>query len=175
MEDSIKKFLEFNGKSIYFLAKDGQYWVALKPICDALEVNYNRQFQNLKIDPIMSQLFAKQQMVGADNRLREMVSLPEKYVYGWMFKLQSSAPGFDEFQVKCYDLLYDYFHGTIARRISALKSKHQLKSEISELEKEIDSTKDGQRLLQLKKQFRGTNHDLHDLDIELNNAQIKLF
>ena len=48
MKSKIKKFLEFNGKTISFLCKEGEYWVAIKPICEALGVNYNRQYQNLK-------------------------------------------------------------------------------------------------------------------------------
>lgn len=62
------KFLEFNGKAVYFLAKGGSYWIAIKPICESLGVDYNRQFQNLKADKILSQLFAKQQMTGADGK-----------------------------------------------------------------------------------------------------------
>lgn len=79
---STNKFLQSKGKTIFFHAVDGEYWIAIKPICEALNINYNRSFQNLKEDEILSQLFAKQQMVGADNRLRKMISLPEKYIYG---------------------------------------------------------------------------------------------
>jgi len=86
-----KKFLEFNGRNIYFLAIDGKYWIAVKPICEALKVNYNRQFQNIKSDPILVQLFAEQQMVAADGKLRKMVCLPEKFIYGWIFTIQSSS------------------------------------------------------------------------------------
>lgn len=31
MEAPIRKFLEFNKKTIYFLAVDGTYWIAVKP------------------------------------------------------------------------------------------------------------------------------------------------
>ena len=44
MEKSIRKFLEFNGKTIYFLSKDGDYWVAIKPICDALKLVCSKRF-----------------------------------------------------------------------------------------------------------------------------------
>ena len=58
MKKPIEKFLEFNGKRISVLCADGTWWVAIRPICDALEVNYNRQFQNIKEDDILGQLFA---------------------------------------------------------------------------------------------------------------------
>lgn len=39
-----EKFLQFNGKTIYFQSYDGQFWIAIKPICEILNVNYNRSF-----------------------------------------------------------------------------------------------------------------------------------
>ena len=86
-----QKFLQFNGKTIFFQAYDGQFWIAIKPICEALNLEYTRQFKNLKEDEILNQLLAEQPMVGADNRIRKMVSLPEKYIYGWLFSINSSS------------------------------------------------------------------------------------
>ena len=73
MKKDIKKFLEFNGKTIYFAAADGQYWIAIKPICEALNVDYIRQFKNLQIDKILGELLSEQTMVAADGKLRKMV------------------------------------------------------------------------------------------------------
>jgi hypothetical protein len=60
MKQSIKKFLEFNGKDILFFYIDGQYWVSLKPICEALNVQWVRQFKNLKEHKILGQLLSNQ-------------------------------------------------------------------------------------------------------------------
>ena len=43
-----KMFLEFNGKSINFLAMNGEYWIALKPICDVLGVVWKKQHEKLQ-------------------------------------------------------------------------------------------------------------------------------
>ncbi len=74
-----KKFLKFNGRAIYFLSKDGTYWVVIKPICEALNVNYNRQFQNLKADEFLNQLFAEQQMVARRSWIERTVERPSYY------------------------------------------------------------------------------------------------
>lgn len=175
MDESVKKFLEFNGKSIYFLAKDGQYYVALKPICRALGLDWIAQYKSVKLSKILGLVLSNQTIPDARNRAQEMACLPEKYIYGWLFKLQSSAPGFEEFQAKCYDLLYDYFHGTIAKRISTLKSKREIYQEIAELTKQINASEDGQRILSLKKELAGTTRELKDLDAELTDNQTRLF
>lgn len=104
MNQTVQKFLDFNGKTLMFLGKNGEYWVALKPICEALSVNYNRQYQNLKEDPIFSQLFAEQQMVAADGKLRKMICLPEKWIYGWLIQIQSNEPGLIEYKKLCYEV-----------------------------------------------------------------------
>jgi hypothetical protein len=106
MEKSVRKFLEFNGKTIYFLSKDGDYWVAIKPICEALKLEYTRQFKNIKEDDILGQLLAEQPMVGADGRTRKMTSLPEFYIYGWLFSIQSASKDLRKYKWECYRVLY---------------------------------------------------------------------
>lgn len=41
-----EKFLKFNGKNIVFLSIDGTYWIAIKPICDALNIDADRSIKN---------------------------------------------------------------------------------------------------------------------------------
>lgn len=175
MEQSIREFLEFNGKSIYYLSKDGVYYVALKPIVEALGLDWVAQFKAAKRNKILNRVLSNQTIHDASNRLQPMTCLPEKYVYGWIFQLQSNAPGFAEFQLKCYDLLYNYFHGTIAKRISTLRTRKQLSEEIAALSKEMKGTELGQRMEELKSELAGTTKDLKTLDSELSEAQIKLF
>lgn len=137
MKDSSKKFLEFNGKSILFLSKNGQWWVAIKPICDALGVSHRRQLETIKDDGILSQLYTVQGMVAADNKVREMACLPEKYIYGWLFSINSKSEKFLEFKKECYEILYNYFHGAITERTKALQEKTNTQIRIEQLENEL--------------------------------------
>ena len=106
MKEEIKKFLEFNGKNIFFVAINGQYWIAIKPICRALNVDYIPQFKNLKEDEILGQLLSKQTMVGPDNKFRNHVCLPEFYIYGWIFQIQSQSPELLKYKWEWYRVLY---------------------------------------------------------------------
>ncbi len=69
MNKKVSKFLEFNGKRIVLLVKDGTWWIAVKPICEALGVDYIRQFKNLKANRILSQLLSEQTIVAADEKI----------------------------------------------------------------------------------------------------------
>jgi hypothetical protein len=138
MNKKVSKFLEFNGQTLVFLAVDGQYWIALKPICEALNVEYTRIFKNTKNDPIFGQLLAIQPMVGADNKARKMASLPEKWIYGWLMGIQSASPELLEYKKLCYEVLNDYFHGTITGRKELLTQKAKAQIEMDEVMNTLD-------------------------------------
>jgi len=133
MKTETKKFLEFNGKTIYFVAADGQYWIALKPICEALNVDFEAQRKNLKEDEILSQHPSEQTVVAADGKLRKMLCLPEFYVYGWIFNIQSSSPELLKYKWECYGVLYDYFHGVITGRKELLSQKAKAQIEVDKV------------------------------------------
>jgi hypothetical protein len=171
----MKKYLDFNGKPICFSLIDGQYWVAIKPICDAVGVNYNRQFQNIKSDPILGQLFAKQQMVGADERLRNMVSLPERFVYGWIFSLQSKSEALITYKLKCYNLLYDYFHGTLTQRQELLSRKNSNAHRMARLRDQLGAVEAYHELRSTEREQDHINERLKSLDKQLASGQLGLF
>lgn len=49
-----EKFLEFNGNKMFFLKVDGTYWIALKPILDALNLESDRYLKKTKRDAFFS-------------------------------------------------------------------------------------------------------------------------
>jgi hypothetical protein len=131
MNKKIEKFLKFNGKRIVMLANDGVWWIAIKPICEALGVDYIRQFKNLKENRILVQLLSEQTIVAADRKMRKMVCLPESAIYGWIFQIESGAPGLDQFKWECYRALYEHFHGSITGRKELLSEKARAQVEIN--------------------------------------------
>ncbi|NQU34240.1 MAG: hypothetical protein HQ521_13500 [Bacteroidetes bacterium] len=175
MNTSNKKFLEFNGRNIFFVAKDGQYWVAIKPICEALGVDYIRQFKNLQTDEILSQLLSEQTMVAADNKLRKMVSLPEKFVYGWIFQIKSSSPDLNKYKLKVYEIVYDYFKGTITKRSHLLQERTNNEAEIKTIEDRLTSNEDYKRLVELQNTIPKLRKELKNADAELISGQMDIW
>jgi len=142
MNQKVSKFLEFNGKTLLFLSNEGEYFVALKPVCEAIGVNYKNAHEALLKDPILSQLSSMHGVVAADGRLRKMVCLSEKYIYGWLFSLQSKAPSFLEFKKECYEVLYNHFHGTITGRKELLQQRAELKKAQKEILEKLQNDPD---------------------------------
>lgn len=163
-----QKNLEFNGKNIVFMSVDGTYWIAIKPICEILNVDYNRQFQNLQSHRILSQLFAKQQTVAADNKIRNMVCLPEKYIYGWLFSINSTSEELLAYQETCYELLYNHFHGTITNRKELLIQRTELDKQIGELKQSLlEKDQKYIQLQELEYKRKTVSTQLNSIDKEL--------
>jgi hypothetical protein len=97
------------------LIEDGEQRVAVRPICDALGIAYEPQFTRLKTDPILGSTVTLNVMVGADQKEREMVTIPFKYVFGWLFRIDSrnvkeeARESVLRYQMECYDALYNHF------------------------------------------------------------------
>ncbi len=133
MKQSIVKFLSFNGKTLLFLAKDGVYYIAVKPICEAIGVDYIQQYKNLNDDPILSSVLCKYTIQIPGDQGRNMVCMPERYIYGWIFSIQSNAKELVDYKRECYNILFDHFNGTITHRHELLTAKVKTKARISEL------------------------------------------
>lgn len=159
-----KKFLEFNGKNVYFISKDGTWWIAIKPICEALGVDYEQQRKNLKTDKLLDGAPCNHTVHDSSGRLQKMVCLPEFFIYGWIFKIQSKSQRFLEYQWKCYELLYNHFHGTLTGRSAFLKEKTLAEIEIEKLEKQLLETPEFKRLSELKAKIKQANKASQRLD-----------
>jgi len=174
MKNSIKKFLEFNGKTIYFVAVDGQYWIAIKPICEALNVDYIRQFKNLKDDKILGAALSNQTMHDASGRLQEMSSLPEFFIYGWIFQIQSQSTELAAYKWECYRVLYEHFHGAITGRKELLSEKARIQIEIDKCFNTLDPEV-ALRLDRANTQINKINKQLRELDADVMEEEKTLF
>lgn len=175
MKDSIKKFLEFNGRKVFFLNADGQWWIAIKPICEALGVDYEAQRKRLKRDSILGQLPSEQTVVAADGKPRMMVCLPEQYIYGWLFTIDSSNEALGEYKRKCYDLLFSHFHGTITNRVEAIRERALAMREMEQIRKDLEKDERWKRLQELQGVVLHKAKELKEADRTIEREQLTLF
>lgn len=95
--------------------ENGEKLVPIKPICEALNVDYSGQLQRLKEDQILSSVMELSPTTGKDGKTYEMQCLPIKYMFGWLFRIdarnvkEEAKEAVLNYQMKCYDILYDYF------------------------------------------------------------------
>jgi len=71
------------------------------------------------------------------DQVRNMTCLPEEYVYGWIFSIQSDSPELLQYKQECYHALFNHFHGAITSRRDLLREKITLQQERLSLENSL--------------------------------------
>lgn len=170
-----QNFLSFNEKTIYFKEVGNEYWIAIKPICEALNVDYIRAYKNISEDENLSQLLSEQTMVGADNKNRKMVCLPEKYIYGWLFSLRSKSEALKQYQMKCYEVLFNYFNGAIIGRKKLLEKQADTQKKIERVEQELKSNPQYLQLITLRQESEQIKQYLRKIDKQIIEETPSLF
>lgn len=107
--------MDFHGDPVTVLERDGEHFVAMKPVCEHLGIDWEAQRQLIQRDPVLSSTACMIQAVGSDGKKREMLCLPLQYLNGWLFKLDVSR--YDgpirekliRYQRECYQVLYEHF------------------------------------------------------------------
>jgi len=165
MKKAVDHLPIFNGRKISTSLENGEWYVAIKPICEALDIQFNWQNQRILDHPILGQLSRNSEMVAADGRVRKMFALPEKVIYGWLFSLQSDKAELVEFQWKCYQLLFDHFHGAMSGRAGFITHRSEIDIKMEKLKEQLMETPEYKELKELEAERAQVNRKL--------NAQVK--
>lgn len=104
-----------NGEEILVLGYGEDKLIPIKPLCEIIGITFQGQIDKIKNDEILGSTIRQSLTVGADGKQREMLCLPFKYIFGWLFTINPSnvAPDAKEkviqYKRECYDVLYRYF------------------------------------------------------------------
>ncbi len=143
------------------MIENGEKRIAIKPICDALGVNYSTQLDKLKSDDFLNSTISLRGTVGADGKTREMITIPYMYVFGWLFSInpKNVAPEAKEtvqrYRMECYEALFNHF----TRQNEFLEEKQHL------IESKIDEVN------LISKEFSEAKTKLKEAKEELNNVK----
>lgn len=80
----------FHGHDLITLQHEGETFAALKPIVEAIGLQWEAQLKRIKRQPILATSMSMMdiQMPGDDQR-RELVFLPLKLLNGWLFGIDN--------------------------------------------------------------------------------------
>lgn len=113
--ESSMSIANVNGRKIEILNEPDGKFVPIKPICEALGINYVTQLEKIKEDEILGATIPLRGTVGADGKQREMACIPFELVFGWLFTInpKNVAPEAKDnvlrYRMECYYALYRYF------------------------------------------------------------------
>ena len=157
MESTTKTLAQVNKVNI-LLIENGDKFVPIKPICDALGIDDKAQRDKIKNDEILGSVGVLSTSTGADKKSYEMFCIPFRFVFGWLFSInpKNVAPEAREavlkYKLECYNVLFNHFtaHAQFyEEKQQVLRSKDM---ELERIRAEFNTAKD--RLDQAKKEFK---------------------
>ena len=104
-----------NGVKIQ-ISNDREKLVPIKPICEALGINYTTQVEKLKNDSILSSVVPLRGITASDGKTYQMICIPLQYVFGWLFTISDKNVSEEakelviRYKKECYDVLFKYFN-----------------------------------------------------------------
>lgn len=121
------KTIEFHGDVIETLLVNDEPSVVLKPICDAIGLNWRSQLNRIQRDDVLKSTVAVVATVAEDGGHREMITMPVKILNGWLFGISVNRVKpelrvkLTEYRRKCFDVLADYWQKGVALNPRAFK------------------------------------------------------
>ena len=169
-----------NGIEIYAVKnEEGTVLVPIKPICTALGIDDKAQREKISEDEDLSSTGVLSTSVGADGKEREMLCLPEKYIYGWLFTINpknvaaSARESVRSFRRQCYNILYDYFNGKSQRQQDLLDAERQAIARLNDIDERIKESDN--RTKELKAERAKAKSDIDNIRASRLDDQPSLF
>ncbi len=139
--------------------------VPISPICDALGIDSKAQRNRIERDEILSKVKVMTTSTGSDGKQYDMMCLPLKFVFGWLFSIDTSRVSEDakssviKYKLACYDALYEYF-SEYAEFVEARGTA---------IEKQVD------RYQALQTEFKNARFNMDEAKKKLNEAKSLTF
>ncbi len=157
----------------------GEIYVPIKPICTALGIDFKVQHRKIEDDPSFSSVMVIMTTTGADGKQYDMVCLPIRRVYGWLYTINPGKVATEareavmKYRDQCNDILYDYFNGKTKRleefvniERELMTRRETLQTSLSDLMKSVDS---------IKSEIKDIDKKFNDLKSERLNPTPSLF
>lgn len=133
-----KQFITtINGVDIVTVDKDGETYVPIKPICDAIGIEAAAQRVKIQSDEFFNSVGSIIESTGSDGKHYDMFCLRLRDVYGWLATINPGkvAPEAREavtrYRRECYDVLYEHFTCSMQRTIETNNAEIELLRQIN--------------------------------------------
>lgn len=108
--------VKFHNQTLITFEQNGQHYVAMKPICDNIGLDWTAQAQRIKRDEVLAQGMVIITIPSKGGE-QQMLCLPIEYLNGWLFgiKISKVNPNIRNTLIKykqeCYQALFHHWQG----------------------------------------------------------------
>lgn len=110
--------IDFHGHPLYTFEQNGQVYVVMKPIAEALGLEWSAQYRRILRDEVLSVVaIMATQVLPGDDQIREVMALPIDFMNGWLFGITASKIRLEyrepliQHKRECYRVLFEHWHG----------------------------------------------------------------
>lgn len=128
-----------NETNITIVQEGSDIFVPIRPICDALGVDFSGQRRRIMSDPILGSVVDEKSATASDGKNYMMVCLPFEFVFGWLFTINpdkvkpEASEAVIRYKRECYHALYAHFVMRFRHAQECNEKEIALLSQISEL------------------------------------------
>lgn len=120
--------INFHNQPLVTLQQYGIAYVAMKPICENIGLDWEAQRQRISRDEVLNSVACMIKATSTDSKIYKMLCLPIHYLNGWLFGVDVNRvkPQIKDklitYKKECYQALFDYWSNGIA--INARQENH---------------------------------------------------
>ena len=135
------QLVQFHNQQISILNYNNKPYVAIKPICENIGLDWEAQRQRIKRNEILNSTAFMIKVVAKDGKNRDVLCLPLGYLNGWLSGIELSRvnpeikPILKQYQLECFDVLYNHFMPKVAQQYPhtiSLEQQQQIKQAVNE-------------------------------------------
>ena len=131
--------ISFNNQSLITVEQNGNHYVAMKPICENIGIQWESQYNRIRRDDVLNSVIFIMNMTGSDSKNYQMICLPIEYLNGWLFGIDINRckPEIRDTLIKykkeCYQALHDYWFNGKAERKTTVDDRTGLRNAVNML------------------------------------------
>ncbi|MEX4584710.1 hypothetical protein MY756_05685 [Haemophilus influenzae] len=131
--------VSFNNQSLITIEQNGVHYVAMKPICENIGIQWESQYNRIRRDDVLNSVIFIMNMTGSDSKNYQMICLPIEYLNGWLFGIDINRckPEIRDTLIKykkeCYQVLHDYWFNGKAERKTTVDDRTGLRNAVNML------------------------------------------
>ena len=107
--------ISFNDQSLTAINQNQTIYVAMKPICENIGLDWEAQRQKIKRNHILNSVAFMLKATAKDGKSYETMCLPLGFLSGWLMSVEVNRVNPEirdtliQYQLKCYDVLHQHF------------------------------------------------------------------
>ena len=131
--------ISFNNQSLITVEQNGNHYVAMKPICENIGIQWESQYNRIRRDDVLNSVIFIMNMTGSDRKNYQMICLPIEYLNGWLFGIDINRCKPEirntliKYKKECYQALHDYWFNGKAERKTTVDDRTGLRNAVNML------------------------------------------